>query len=46
MGLITGLMQFLFGDGRNVVAETAEVFRQSAEKAAVRAADARSDSLR
>lgn len=45
MGLITGLMTFLFGDGRNVVAETAEVFRENAEKGAVRAADARSDSL-
>ncbi|WP_439155236.1 holin family protein [Yoonia sp.] len=45
MGLITGLMTFLFGDGRNVVAETANVFRQNAEKAAVRAADARGDSL-
>lgn len=45
MGLITGLMTFLFGDGRNVVAETAEVFRENAEKGAVRAADARSESL-
>lgn len=45
MGLITGLMAFLFGDGRNVVAETAEVFRENAEKAAMREADARSDSL-
>ena len=45
MGLITGLMGFLFGDGRNVVAETAEVFRENKEKAAVRAADARADSL-
>lgn len=46
MGLISGLMQFLFGDGRNVVAETAEVFRENAEAGAVRAADARADSLR
>jgi hypothetical protein len=45
MGLITGLMQFLFGDGRNVVAETAQVFRENAEAGAVRAADARADSL-
>lgn len=45
MGLITGLMQFLFGDGRNVVAETAQVFRENAEQGAVRAADARADSL-
>ena len=45
MGLMTGLMQFLFGDGRNVVAETAQVFRENAEAGAVRAADARADSL-
>ncbi|MGJ8623610.1 MAG: holin family protein [Yoonia sp.] len=45
MGLITGFMQFLFGDGRNVVVETAELFRENAEAGAVRAADARADSL-
>jgi hypothetical protein len=45
MGLITGFLQFLFGDGRNVVAETAQVFRENAEHGAVRAADARADSL-
>ena len=39
MGLITGLMSFLFGDGRNVVAETAQVFRANAENSAQRAAD-------
>ena len=44
-GLITGFMQFLFGDGRNVVAETAQVFRENAENGAVRAADARRESL-
>lgn len=45
MGLITGLMTFLFGDGRNILVETAEVFRENTEKGAVRAADARSASL-
>lgn len=45
MGLINGIMSFLFGDGRNVVAETAEVFRENAEKGAVRAADSRAESL-
>lgn len=45
MGLINGLMTFLFGDGRNIVAETAQVFRENAENSAVRAADARSASL-
>ena len=45
MGLMTGMMHFLFGDGRNVVAEAAEVFRENAENGAVRAADARAQSL-
>ncbi len=45
MGLITGIMGFLFGDGRNVIADTAEVFRENAENGAVRAADAKSQSL-
>ena len=45
MGLVTGLMTFLFGDGRNMVTETAQVFREHAENGAVRAASARSDSL-
>ncbi len=42
---MSGIMQLVFGDGRNVVAETAEVFRENTEKGAVRAATARSDSL-
>ena len=45
MGLMAGLMNFLFGDGRNVVAETAEVFRENAEKGAVRDAQAHQASL-
>jgi hypothetical protein len=45
MGLISGVMQFFFGDGRNVVAQTAELFRENTERGAVRAASARSDSL-
>ena len=38
MGLITGLMSALFGDGRNMVTETVEVFRENSENAAQRAA--------
>jgi hypothetical protein len=45
MGLMGGLMSFLFGDGRNVVVETTQVFRENAEKGAVRQADAKSESL-
>ncbi|RYH03015.1 carboxylesterase [Salipiger sp. IMCC34102] len=41
MGLIQGITKLLFGDGRNVVAETVEVFRESAEKGAQRNAEAR-----
>ena len=36
MGLITGLIELLFGGGRNVVKETAEVFRENAEAGAQR----------
>lgn len=45
MGLITGIMGFLFGDGRNVVAQTAEVFRENTERSAVREATAKSEAL-
>ena len=45
MGLMSGLLTFLFGDGRNVLVQTAEVFRENAEGGAVRAADAKSESL-
>ena len=36
MGLIDGFLGFLFGSGRNVIRETAEVFRPNAEAEAVR----------
>ena len=36
MGLISGILGFLFGNGRNLVAETAEVFRENAEAEAGR----------
>jgi len=36
MGLINSLMTLLFGNGRNVVARTAEVFRENAEAGAER----------
>ena len=45
MGLITQVMTFLFGGGRNVVTETVEVFRENAERGAVRDADAKSAAL-
>lgn len=36
MGMIESLMKLLFGNGRNVVARTAEVFRENAEAGARR----------
>lgn len=45
MGLITQIMSAIFGDGRNVVAETTQVFRENAENGAVRDADAKSAAL-
>ena len=36
MGIISGIFSMFFGGGRNVVAETAEVFRVNAEKSSVR----------
>ncbi len=38
MGLIEAILGLLFGNGRNVVRETAEVFRENAEKASERGA--------
>lgn len=41
MGLIESIFNLVFGAGRNVVAETAEVFRENAESGAARDAAAR-----
>lgn len=38
MGLITNVFGFLFGNNRNVVVETAQVFRENAEASAIREA--------
>ncbi|MCO4846472.1 MAG: holin family protein [Yoonia sp.] len=45
MGLIGQIMSAIFGDGRNVVAETVQVFRENAENRAVRDADAKAAAL-
>jgi hypothetical protein len=45
MGLIERLFTLVFGDGRNVIAETAEIFRVNADAADRRAARARSAAL-
>jgi hypothetical protein len=45
MGLIDGIFAALFGGGRNIVVETAQVFRENAEAAATRDADARTGAL-
>jgi len=36
MGVISGLLELLFGGGRNVVRDTVEVFRENAEAAGTR----------
>lgn len=45
MGLIEQVFGLVFGNGRNVVRETAEVFRENAENGAVRAAGFRAQAL-
>ena len=45
MGLIGQIMSAIFGDGRNVVAETMQVFRENAENGVVRDADAKAAAL-
>ena len=46
MGLIGRIFGTLFGRGRNVIAETSEVFRPNAEASAQREADAQGAALR
>ncbi|MBS9716418.1 holin family protein [Pseudohalocynthiibacter aestuariivivens] len=45
MGLIGNLLELVFGGGRNVVRETAEVFRENAEAGAKRDAEAQERAL-
>lgn len=45
MGLIGKFMSAIFGDGRNVLVDTVQVFRENAENGAVRDADAKSAAL-
>lgn len=45
MGLIGRIMNLTFGNGRNVVAETAQVFRENAENAGARHGALQSDTL-
>ncbi len=46
MGVIEALLNLLFGGGRNLVKDTAEVFRENAEAAGQREAGLRNASLR
>lgn len=45
MGLVEGLLALIFGGGRNVVKETAEVFRENAEAGAARGHDLQTATL-
>ncbi len=46
MGLIAGLFNIIFGNNRNVLKETAEVFRPNAEQDAARGQELRAEALR
>jgi hypothetical protein len=46
MGLISNFMGMLFGSNRNVLVETAEVFRENSENAGERAANVQTEVLR
>ena len=45
MGMIEGLFSLLFGGGRNVLRESAEIFRENAEAGAGRSHDVRQATL-
>lgn len=45
MGLIERIFSSVFGNGRNVIVETAQVFRENAEGAAVRQASIQTQSM-
>lgn len=45
MGLISGFLGMLFGGGRNLVRETAEVFRENADTAAARSVTLREQAM-
>lgn len=45
MGLISGVLTFLFGGGRNVVRETAEIFRENAEADSERRASVQTQAM-
>lgn len=46
MGLIGRIFGLVFGDGRNVVVETAQMFRENAENAAVRESAVKQSAMR
>lgn len=46
MGLIAGLLNIIFGNDRNVIKDTAEVFRVNAEQDAVRSQQVRIEALK
>lgn len=46
MGAMAGVMNVLFGSGRNLITETAQVFRENRENAGVRAATEKSEVMR
>ncbi|WP_209504021.1 MULTISPECIES: holin family protein [unclassified Ruegeria] len=45
MGLISGVLALLFGNGRNVLQETAELYRENTEASAVRAHEVQTQAM-
>lgn len=45
MGLIDGVLGMVFGSGRNAVVETVELFRENADKGAMRAAEVQAQAV-
>ncbi|WP_187429912.1 hypothetical protein ROLI_018400 [Roseobacter fucihabitans] len=45
MGLITGILSTIFGNGRNVIVDTAEVFRENTEAGASRSQELRLEAM-
>ncbi|WP_298969841.1 holin family protein [uncultured Roseobacter sp.] len=45
MGLITGILNVLFGNGRNMITDTAEVFRENTEEGAARSQELRLEAM-
>ncbi|MGC3936682.1 holin family protein [Roseobacter sp. EG26] len=46
MGLITGILNVIFGNGRNAISDTVEVFRENTEEGAARSQELRLEAMK